>query len=128
MTISPRPWNEATKKVKEGHHDIRLYRYQPDLTAAQVLEIIAAAGIMDAHTTTMTHENLVAEAEDKHGAEVAQQIGETPSRQLVKRMTQRRLGNDKVAAEPVETEVTDVKLAMQKANAKGAFVTENEVI
>jgi len=116
------------KKVKKGHHDIRIYRYSPELTSAQVLEIIAGAGLMDTHSHTMTHENLVAEATETHGKEVAQQLGETPSRQLVKRMTMRKLGNSKVDAEPVETPVTDVKLDMQKANKKGAFVTENEVI
>merc|ERR1712048_323598 len=114
------------KTVKKGHYDTRLYRYQPDLTSAQVLEIIQAAGLMDTHAHTMTHEDHVAAAKEEHGAEVAQQLGETPSRLLVKRMTQRKLGNAEV--DVVETPVTDVKLDMQKANKKGAFVTENEVI
>merc|ERR1712048_878178 len=58
------------KTVKKGHHDTRLYRYQPDLTSAQVLEIIQAAGLMDTHAHTMTHEDHVAAAREEHGAEV----------------------------------------------------------
>jgi len=117
------------KKVKKGHADNRLYKYLPDMYQQDVLDIICRAGLIDTHGATMTHEAILAKATKTVGKEEAEQLNETPGRKLVKRMTERKLGRkNKIDVEPVETPVTDVKLDMQKANKKGAFVTENEVI
>merc|ERR1712224_344435 len=117
------------KQVKKGHMDNRLYKYQPDMYQQDVLDIITRAGLIDSHGNTLSHEEMYKKAVKKLGKENAEQLNETPSRQLVKRMTMRKMGKNKVDVEPtVETPVTDVKLDMQKANKKGAFVAETDVI
>jgi len=99
------------KTVKKDFYDFRMWRYKPQLNKEAILEIIGDAKIMDAHNHTLSQEDYVSHAKATHpdDKDIGERINSTPSRLLVRRMTQKKLGKNKVDPEIVETPVERVE-------------------
>merc|ERR1712224_432850 len=99
------------KTVKKDFYDMRLWKFRPQLNKEAVLKIIEDAKIMDAHTDSMKHEEYVTHAETTNPdiPNIGDHINSTPSRLMVRRMTQKKIGKNKVEPDVVETPVERVE-------------------
>merc|ERR1719198_1234152 len=110
--------------VKEGYHDKRLDKYQPDLTHADLIELIARANKLHEHLEPMTHEAVVSMAAEKHGEAYAAMMNETPSRQRIASISSKGGGGDpKVLPGTTETPVQNAA-SIRQQNEKKPLVEE----